>query len=435
MKITPFGNGVHSIASGLRHLEDYLSDSEDHYKLKDAITAIHHGIEALLKDVIFSHNPAFIFSDATTIKKIVDYYKKFYKYENYYLFDDALTISSMEALTRVQELELGDISQREYKELQESYQKLNTLRNQIQHFAISADPQAVIRIMGELVPKFIQYIETCYARPKDRADYVSHRPSLAMGHLFKSADFQAELARFNPNAPAFVNQLRLTYDQLLRKAIESFQGTIAENALQKVSLESRGKVGAPPYYPDIELKGWLNISLVSYKNGRDDIPYYSDGNTYTGEITIEDIIEKRLDEWHSELSQSLSLTFEINVGNLSEVIQLEEYQEYLQFLRNGVIVIAIDLHWTGTTIDAGEGPFGLSKFSELSGNVTIELNAGFFGEPTNGRSVKLTQSFPLSENSTDLDVHAFSKFQPQIEKMFGLKLFTQGDTIISCQKM
>lgn len=53
MNLTPYMNGVHSLAEGLRYLNKFLENDDDPYLMKEVIIKIHHGMETLLKDILF----------------------------------------------------------------------------------------------------------------------------------------------------------------------------------------------------------------------------------------------------------------------------------------------------------------------------------------------------------------------------------------------
>ncbi|ENZ7892702.1 hypothetical protein ACG99Y_003708, partial [Klebsiella pneumoniae] len=65
MNLTPYMNGVHSLAEGLRYLNKFLENDDDPYLMKEVIIKIHHGMETLLKDILFQKNPVFLLVEKT----------------------------------------------------------------------------------------------------------------------------------------------------------------------------------------------------------------------------------------------------------------------------------------------------------------------------------------------------------------------------------
>lgn len=167
MNLTPYMNGVHSLAEGLRYLNKFLENDDDPYLMKEVIIKIHHGMETLLKDILFQKNPVFLLVEKTSVSQILEYYKGFYEGKNEYLFDDAKTITPEETIKRLSDLKIiSGINSKDYQQLLESFKSLNADRNKIQHFAIKASPDGIIRSLANLIPGMFNVLKRYYLNEK-----------------------------------------------------------------------------------------------------------------------------------------------------------------------------------------------------------------------------------------------------------------------------
>lgn len=90
--------------------------------------------------------------EKTSVSQILEYYKGFYEGKNEYLFDDAKTITPEETIKRLSDLKIiSGINSKDYQQLLESFKSLNADRNKIQHFAIKASPDGIIRSLANLI--------------------------------------------------------------------------------------------------------------------------------------------------------------------------------------------------------------------------------------------------------------------------------------------
>src|SRR5258708_387685 len=67
-KISLRENGEHSFKRGLETYRAFES-SEDPWLLKEAIMFLHHGIELLMKEVLYKHSPYLIYEDIRELHK------------------------------------------------------------------------------------------------------------------------------------------------------------------------------------------------------------------------------------------------------------------------------------------------------------------------------------------------------------------------------
>jgi len=152
--ITLLDNGVHSLRRGIESYEAY-DRTQDMMLLKDAIMQLHHGVELLMKEILVRHSPYLIFEDLRAAAK-----KQKEADENgiaiFFLDRPPRTVSFEEAINRVDAFvkppELGN-------ELTKDLDRLNRLRNQLEHYAIEADTEEVTQVLGALREPLLNLFE------------------------------------------------------------------------------------------------------------------------------------------------------------------------------------------------------------------------------------------------------------------------------------
>ena len=262
MDITPYKNGIHSLAEGLRCLQQFLDKDDDPYLMKEVVLKIHHGLETLLKDLLFQRNPIFLLSEKTNISQILEYYKGFYEGKNNYLFDDAKTITPEETLNRIKVLKIvSGVSNKDFVQLSNSFKTLNAVRNQLQHFAIKANPEEIIRVLGNLIPRTVSLLKRCYSESgnniyQPRANLIPHQPLPGMENLFGNIyNLENDLNDIFPESVSVISTLEAKYDSLLNEAINKFKEFTVKKLKLNFKLRDHGNVGAPPYLPEITISG------------------------------------------------------------------------------------------------------------------------------------------------------------------------------------
>lgn len=437
MQISPFENGTHSLAEGLKYLNEYLLDNSKQYSLKGAIINIHHGIETLLKDALFQRNPVFILGGKATINQAISRYKDFFENKNNYIFDDEFTITPIDALARTKELRIGEIKERDYQALFNAFERLNTLRNQLQHFALRADPQFVIKIFGDLIPKAVRYITSCYTFEVGNQKFLlPHYPLPGMHFLFKGgSSLLPHLHKFYPESGTLIDLLQSKYDVMLNEALGKFKDRVFASILQKIEIDSHGSIGAPPYYPSIKLSGWINESFESHENSLEAYGQFArrpSSATYTASINIDTplLIETRDSHYSSLMKHSITLTCEANALDIPALIAIEDCSEHLEFLRDAKVSIAINIRFNGWAADI-ESSYRLDEVLELEGTVIINFSAGIFGDTTKKKEVKLIQDFEINPNNTIIRFDGFGTSANFLNHRHSLSLKIEGRSDIT----
>lgn len=440
MQISPFENGAHSMAEGLKYLAEYLADPAKQYSLKGAIISIHHGIETLLKDALFQRNPMFILDDKVTIGKAISRYKEFYELKNNYIFDDELTIKPSEALVRTKQLTIGQIKERDYQSMKTAFDRLNTLRNQLQHFALRVDPQSIIKLFGDLIPKAIRYITTCYTFDVGRNEvYVlPHHPIRGMEHLFKGGDsLMPYLHKFYPDAEKLIDALQSKYDVMLNEAIEKFKNKTFSSIVQNLEIDSHGHIGAPPYYPSLKMDGWINEEFSSHENSVERYNEYRfriSSATYTGTVQIDEpiVLEKNDGHYNTHISQKINCSFELTVLDITKLISLDECADYIEFLRDAKITVLVELRFQAWAADIDTN-YRIDEILNPEGEVVIHFSSGLFGDPKREPVINLMQTIPLSAKNMLLRFDGFGSSGNFLNHRHSLSLKANGRSDIISQ--
>jgi hypothetical protein len=154
-KINLKENGLHSLWRGIESYQEYTR-TQGRWRLKEAIIFIHHGIELLMKEMLVQHSEYLIFDDIgpDTVKK-----QKQATSEGigiFYLPKPPKTVAYMDAISRVEAF----IQPPELDEpLVTRLYELNQLRNQLEHYAIEADAEQVVRLLGSIREPLLNLFE------------------------------------------------------------------------------------------------------------------------------------------------------------------------------------------------------------------------------------------------------------------------------------
>lgn len=439
MEITPYKNGIHSLAEGLRYLNSFLSEGTDPFKMKEVVIRIHHGLETLFKDILFKKNPIFLLDEKTSVKQVLECYQGFFEGKNNYLFDEAKTITPTDAIKRIKALRVGgDISPKDFTYLTESFDTLNALRNQLQHFALKANPDVIVRVLGNLVPRAITLLKSCYAQDLSapflpRTQAVPHQALAGMAHLFsKEATIEKDLDSIYPEASKVIAKLEARYDVLLHEAIKKFEKATFQKIQQTVKISDHGHVGAPPYMPRITLSGWLNEAFEPHRNAINETHWFRGDPitaSYAATLKIEQPVVKEVisQGWSSDVISELSISCESTISVLSPdaFFVIPEADEYISFVKNPEVTIKIQILCEVEGM-YNEHHFDIRSVRSLSGSMLIEMRSLIFGDTTEDPSILGTQSISLNKDNTALRFHAFVETNKRLRDNYSLDITIEG---------
>lgn len=204
---------------------------------------------------------------------MLDCYQGFFEGKNYYLFDEAKTIIPTEAIRRIKALRISTgMAPKDFSHLTESFDTQNALSNQLQHFALKANSDAIVRVLGSLVPRAITFLKQCYMQHLSnqdmaRAQVIPHQAFVGMEQLFaRGGSIELNLDAIYPDASKVIAILEAKYDVLLHEAIKKFEKTVFQKIKQSVKISDHCHVGAPLHMPRITLSGWMNETYEPHRN-------------------------------------------------------------------------------------------------------------------------------------------------------------------------
>ncbi|HBT0541390.1 TPA: hypothetical protein MA071_000573 [Klebsiella pneumoniae] len=427
MKLTPYTNGIHSLAEGLKCLHLFIENNEDPYLMKEVVIKIHHGMETLLKDLLFQRNPIFLLVDKTTISQILDYYKGFYEGRNNYLFDDAKTITPEETISRIKELKIASgISSKDYQQITESFKTLNAIRNQLQHFTIEADSDRIIKVLANLIPGIVNLLKRCYSMRETsnynpRINIIPHQPLPGMEVLFEYGhNIDKDLNNIYEKSTDVINQLEVKYGRLLNEAIEKLQGSISDTIPLVFKLRNHGGLGPQPDFPEIILEGWLRENLGPHRNAV--FPSFSRSNesvlgVYSSSVSVSEpeLIESKDEEGLNVVTKvNISSDSSIEVLN-SSIFDIPELNELLAFLKSPKLDVALQIECISKGV-FNDNFFNVSKVIEIKGFLRVSVISYMYGDAEGKPTVKGVYEIALNNKNTLLKLSSFVSLNKCIEK-------------------
>ena len=182
------------------------------------------------------------------MKRILDGYEKWKHGENATVVDELKTINLEEAIKRLRRFNLLEgLDQKEYPLFIDSVRKLSFYRNKLQHFSLSADPDVVGRILGNVLPRSIEVLEA-----------IPYHYMISVGRHIPSSIME-DLKGIYEEAASVIELLRHDYDRLTQEAINFFKGNAFNDQILKLNIVHHGRVGPPPYFPELLSEGFLNF--------------------------------------------------------------------------------------------------------------------------------------------------------------------------------
>lgn len=437
MEITPYKNGIHSLAESLRCLQLYLSDTKDPYLMKEVVIKSHHGLETLFKDILFHKNPVFLLDGKTSVKDIVSFYKGFYENKNDYLFDDARTITPSETLQRLRDLRIIEgTSIKDYEQLISSFEILNAFRNQLQHFAIKADTDKLIRLLGNLIPRAVVILKRYYTGINNvpfylRETIIPHEPLFGMEKLFgTNRNVEEDLNSIFPQATDIIKMLESKYDILLNEAIQKFKKTTFSDLKLSIKIRDHGHCGASPYMPEIVLEGWLNETLKPHENSMTERFFIREHlcAIYNAQTVINQpcIIEEPKDFFMNKVTKNcIFIDATIAVLNSSNFFSIPNVEEYIEFIKSPEVKLKIELEYEAEGI-YDEWHYDIRRVRQLKGKVLIEMSSMIYGDCETQPSIIGRQEILLDSINTSISLHASVESNKKLRNNYSLDIGIEG---------
>ena len=419
-RITATDNGLHSIAKGLEAFNALRLNPTDAYALKDAVLRTHHGIEAISKAQLFQLNPAFVLEDKTSIKSFIARYVEFVNRDNAFIVDGEHTVGLQQALIRLKQIGGARYPRRDFQTLQAAAAELETYRNGLQHFAVVAEFEPVARILGSLVPRFLDFID---ALGEDEGVQISFSVLPLFQQLpdFGLVRFRERLDEFYSESSSVVELLRGQYDRLIREAIEYFHGRDFSDASLTVVVTDHGSVGPRPHRPELELTGIIDVAIDHSSTWglptSDAEPQFPIDRRELGSLAYYDGV---LDVGQPSRTSAdpgnglctvvgeLSLQASIGLRTAASTVALPGADEYVGVLRNVEIGLQVSARYEAVAL-FDQYHFNIMELQELAGDLTLSLSAvpAGYAEGSRRHQISGAMQLPLDKRNAPFRLHAF----------------------------
>jgi len=395
MEIDPRKNGIHSLAEALRAFKKFHENSNDIFALKDAILRTHHALETLFKHILYQINPVLLVGEKIKVKEVIEGYNKWFRGEVATPLDVLWTITLEDAIKRLQELKLlKGLDESEREVFLKAIGELTQYRNSLQHLGLKTDPDRIGRILGVIIPRAIEVLGA-----------TDSHIGLPSKFAFQSIGIMDDLCKILPEAPNIIDLLRYNYDNLIREAIQFFKGHTFNNQTLKLKIIDYGKVGAPPYMPNLIAEGFINLNLDIH----DLIGFVLGGEVpYKAEVRISQPSfkeDKRFPN-HGIAEGSLEFKAEIKVDKAKGSLILPNAEEKIPVLRDLVVIIEAHLDYNAEALMT-DWHYDCMKILQAKG----ELNVNLTSVPKGYKSeeIKLIGRYQstLNEENASFRLHAF----------------------------
>ena len=409
LDIDPRLNGIHSLAEALRAFQKFHLDQKNVFALKDSVLRTHHAIETLFKHILYQKNEVFLVPSNDRVNKILNEYEKVSKGENVTIFDDDLkTIGLIESIERLKKFNyIHDLTDLEYYTFLDAIKTLTKYRNALQHFGISANLDVISRILGNVIPRSIDVIESI--------PMLDVRSQFVPSYIVSSHEtILQELEKIFPESQVVIELLRYNYDKLIREAVEHFKDKSFDNQILSLKITDYGKVGAGPYMPQIKAKGFITLDADPHKMrlSRRMLPPPPKliGVPFDYEATI-NICEPKFVANPGRPDYGIAegllvLDGRIEFMRAEETLSLDSADEKIAILRELYITIHINLNYKSEALYS-YAHYHCDKIIEAKGNLNIILTTIPRGYEREEMEIIGRFDIELDETNSPFRFHAF----------------------------
>jgi hypothetical protein len=392
-------NGIHSMAKGLEAFKAYHDNPSDFFALKDSILRSHHALETLFKNVLFSINPVLLVKEDRKIKEIIDGYEKFYKHEVATVLDATETTSLQEAVNRLTRLGLIVMDERELSAFLHAISELNSYRNKLQHYGIVANAEVIGRILGTAIPRGIEILDAC-----------------SPGYPLIDS-----LTPIYPESKSVIELLRSTYDSLIQETIAFFNKKEFVNQELLIKINDHGEVGAPPYFAELDITGFLNygydihqILEWRWRDSKKESPYQAI-------VTIsQPTFSKGAFPETGTAKGNLSLDAQIVLENPNGSLVLPDAEEKIRVLREVRIVLKGSLDYEAEAMIT-EWHYEVRKVTNAAGNLSIKIASVPRGYTKDENEIIAEYEAKLTHENAQFRLHSFVEPSGMLKKNYILE--------------
>jgi hypothetical protein len=383
-------NGTHSMAKGLEAFKAFHEDQKDIFALKDSILRSHHALETLFKNILYEINPVLLVSDDSKVKDIIKGYENFAKGNASTVLDETKTTSLEDSIDRLKRLGLIKLDEREYAAFLDAVTELCSYRNRLQHLGISADPEVVGRILGTVIPRGIEVLNSIPTNP------YHTQPSLV-----------ESLTSIYPESESVIDLLRNTYDAVIRETIDFFNKKEFSNQELLLKITDHGRVGAPPYFAELNLTGFINYSydirqMLDWRWRRTDkgLPYQANVSISEPIFTMEIFPDMGISKGNLTLDAQIIL--DLPDGSLI----LPEAEEKTRVLRGLTIVIKAVLDYEAEAM-MNNWHYDVRRLKSATGLLSVKIAAIPRGYKKDENEIIGEYQEKLDEKNAPFRMHCF----------------------------
>jgi hypothetical protein len=393
VEITPRENGIHSLAEGLRAFDDFHSNPEHKFALKDAILGSHHGLETLFKHLLSQYNPLFLVEDDVKMSQIVQATEKSKADDKTDLYDVIRTIGLEETVIRLRKLGLmASVDEREYRAFVGDLEALTAQRNRLQHFKLNADEDALGRLLGNTVPRGVDLIDSTQEELKKLDDFFR-----GDGPVMK------DLVLYYPSAPTTLDLLRSEYDRLVKDAVIFFKGKHFTVPLL-LRVTDYGRVGASPYTPRFESTGFLEFKAEPHGSIWGQNPEYS-AVLYTPEPEMKGPAPK-VGFVETEVKGAMQLDGSFHFEGASAFLKLAGAEQHISVIKRFDADLKINVNYEGRAM-MSSGSLDFRSLSKVEGTLNLTLHA-FPRGYSEGEVLTAVYNSPVNHKNAPFSIHAFT---------------------------
>jgi hypothetical protein len=408
-------NGIHSLAQALAAFEKLHNEPENIFAFKDSILRSHHALETLFKNVLFQINPALLVSDKLTVNVIMEGYARYVKGQSATVLDETTTIGLVGAIERLKTLNAITLDAKEYKAFRDAIGELNSYRNKLQHLGLSANADVVGRILGIAIPKGIDIIDSISTNPSAKL-FGRFSPM-----MFSRQPIMAALIPIYKDAPIIVELLRTNYDRLIQEAVAFFNKREFSEQPLSLKIHDHGEVGAPPYFPEMEISGFFNYSYDFHSLMAWDLRRQGKELPYEAKIKLtKDAFEagKTVADF-GVAKGTINLEAHIVLDSSKGYFVFTDAAEKSDMLRQINVTINANLEYTAEAL-SNNWHYDVNKVQTANGNLTLFITAVPKGFKSKEMEVIGKFEAKLDEKNSPFRLHCFVEPDGSLRKNYSL---------------
>ena len=430
MEINPRINGIHSMAMALKAFKEFHNDPNNIFALKDSILRSHHGLETLFKHVLFLSNPVLLVKEDVKIKKFLEGYERYTKGEIVTPIYDLWTAGLVRIVKRLWRFGLLEsLTPEEYNLFLESVEKLRSHRDKLQHLGLSANPDEVGRILGNVIPRAIEVLGAVH----------SYIPNIGYKRIFPK--IITDLNGIFSDSQKIIKLLRNEYDQLIKKAVDFLRDRKFAGESLRLKIEDHGEVGSPPYSPKLHSEGFINWSWSDGHLPSMDV-HLTDLTTptrmhaiesiqaYWGKIELTDTKFVNVDKTTrtGEAHGLIGFNGNISLERAGESLALTEASEHISMLRGINIKLAAELEYDCDAIIT-DYHYISRKVKKSKGKLNVTISAVPKGYESEEIELVGHYESELNEENAPFRITSFLNPDGSLKSNYSLEwtLNTKGD--------